>query len=127
MGSEASLWNRLRGPLAHKDPVRVENLLGDGTPDVNYIGGWIELKHLEAFPVRPRTHVKVQFEPNQVSWLVRRGAAGGGAWCLVQVGRKYFLFGWREVPLVAKGVPKKRFEEIATWTGRNLTGIEDVL
>jgi hypothetical protein len=78
--------------------TRVENSVGQGTPDVegqlhgalakvgpNGGSFWIELKVAER-PKRADANVRVKFQPYQVPWLTRRDRAGGNAHLLIQVG-----------------------------------------
>jgi|SRR6185436_3970508 len=56
------MWQKLRPVLlsAKLDPVRVENPIHPGTPDVNLCtGAWIELKCLACWPVRASTVVRI--------------------------------------------------------------------
>lgn len=65
------------------DPEPVENACKSGTPDLNYVHGWIEMKMHEA--TRPEQVVKLtRFTPLQRNWLRRREAAGGRAWLLLR-------------------------------------------
>ena len=76
MRAESQLWTRIRPFLvaARLDPVRVENPIHPGTPDVNICDGrWIELKSIAAWPKRDTTHVRIKhFTPQQRVWLLRR-------------------------------------------------------
>jgi hypothetical protein len=92
MPSESSMWNELRPLLAGLDPVRVENLLTSGTPDVNYTGGWIELKYAKRWPVRGGPLRVPHFTPEQRAWLLQRRKAGGRAYLLLKVGVEGMLF-----------------------------------
>lgn len=75
------------------DARPVENSADPGTPDVNYIGGWVELKQISAWPSRPDTPVRCDhFTPQQRGWLIRRGLRGGRAWLLLQVRKEWLLF-----------------------------------
>lgn len=78
--------------------VPIENRVGVlGTPDVNYVEGWIELKWIRSWPVRPDTPVKIDhFTIQQRRWLNRRWNAGGNAWLLLQVQREWLLFSGRD-------------------------------
>lgn len=94
---EASAWKLLRPfLLAHRlDPVRVENPVHPGTPDVNLTGCWIELKAITRFPARSSTIVRIPtYTQQQRVWLLRRWRAGGDAWLAlyVQSCRLWFLF-----------------------------------
>lgn len=74
------------------DAVAVENPACPGTPDVNYVEGWIELKQLTHWP---KTTGPVQirhFRQGQRIWLRRRWAAGGAAWFLLRVRTDWLLF-----------------------------------
>lgn len=75
------------------DAVAVENPAYPGTPDVNFIEGWIELKWLPNWPQRPDTIVRIStFTPQQRVWHFRRRRAGGQSWFLLQVHREWLLF-----------------------------------
>lgn len=77
------------------DPVAVENSVHPGTPDVNYLHGWIELKVARP-PRRAGSPIAVpSFTPQQRVWLRRRWDAGGEAWLLLRVGSTHFLLDGR--------------------------------
>lgn len=74
------------------DAVFVENVMGSGMPDINYVEGWLELKWLKAWPVRPGTVVKLpEFTPQQRIFLLNRCRAGGSARFLLRVGKEWIL------------------------------------
>lgn len=101
------------------DPRRVENVVGPGHPDVNYAGGDIELKALEAFPVRAETKVVVpEFSGEQAGWLLQRERAGGRAWLMVRVGREWFLFSAEAAYRMRKGWTQQEWRTMAWWWGR---------
>jgi len=89
MRREAAMWKRLRPCLqaARLDPVRVENPIHPGTPDVNLVtGAWLELKSIESFPQRASTIVRIpHFTPQQRVWLLRRWLSGGATYLVLQV------------------------------------------
>ena len=71
--------------------LSVENPTHPGTPDINYVGGWIELKSTSDWPARAATLFRCEhFTPQQRIWLTRRCAAGGRADLLFSVGREWF-------------------------------------
>lgn len=75
------------------DASPVENSACPGYPDIEYIGGTIEIKYLSAWPRRERTNVQVpKFSPQQRIWLRRRHRAGGLAFLLLVVGEDWLLF-----------------------------------
>lgn len=119
MTPEQRLWERLR-PLfvaMDLDPHRVENGLGSGTPDVNYCEGWVELKHLDAFPVTdiPVRIPKLVERAGQIVWLVRRWHRGGAAFLLLCVGSELFLFdGWTS-RAVRQGRTQQWLRDNACW------------
>ena len=79
--------------LKQWDAVAVENPVHPGTPDVNCILGWVELKWLRSWPSRADSIVKVEhFSPQQKVWLTRRWIKGGSVWLLLQCGTEWLLF-----------------------------------
>jgi len=69
------------------DPIRVENPIHPGTPDVNLANGiWIELKALAKYPVKPSYLLRLPwYTPQQRVWLYRRWRAGGRTYLLLEV------------------------------------------
>jgi hypothetical protein len=93
------MWRMVRPHLvaARLDPVRVENPIHPGTPDVNLVDGlWLELKSVAAWPARRTTHLKIDhFTPQQRVWLYRRWKyAPGSTHLLLEVRstRQWLLF-----------------------------------
>ena len=80
--------------LKEWDAVAVENPQAcPGTPDVNFVHGWVELKKLPSWPKRATTPVRLpHFTPQQRVWHQRRWKAGGAVWMLLQVERDWLLF-----------------------------------
>lgn len=78
--------------LRRAHAVAIENLLSAGTPDVEYTGGWIELKYLRAWPKKETTFVKVErFTRHQRLFHYERRRAGGTSWVLIQCKREWIL------------------------------------
>lgn len=91
--SEDILRSRFTHAIRKLDPVKVENPAKPGTPDINYIEGWVELKWLPEWPKRAGTTVKFpKFYPQQRVWLVKRTLAGGKCFVLVQIASIYLLY-----------------------------------
>lgn len=91
--AETDLNGRIRSALYGRDPRRCENAVDPGTPDIHYIGGWIESKQLPAFPKRPETVVAVaHYVQGQRSWHVRRCKAGGRVHVVIEVAGECFVF-----------------------------------
>jgi len=84
--------------------VAVENPAGPGTPDVNYIDGWIELKWLRRWKRNAETSpVLIDHYTNQQRlWMRRRSLRGGKAYLLLQVGKEWLLFKYPELMEVGK-------------------------
>ncbi len=77
----------------HLDPLRVENRVHIGTPDVNFIHGWVELKHADRWPPRKGAlRLKHPPTPQQKVFLYRRWHEGGIAFLCLRVGKEWFLF-----------------------------------
>ena len=92
--SEKALASRVMPLLKPIDGVRIENMCGKGTPDVNFAGGWMELKQQDKWPKRANTIVKLHHDLSleQRIWLDRRARKGEMTWVLLQVARDYLLF-----------------------------------
>lgn len=121
--SESAMWESLRPPMktARLDPVRIESRETDtGIPDVNYTQGWIELKYLPAWPVRPETPVRVDhFTGDQRAWIVARTQCGGKVFVMLKVGRKdWLLFQGMIAARFLGTVPRSQLEGCALgrWT-----------
>jgi len=92
--SESSMRQRLCVGLRPLDGQPIENRLKGGTPDVNYIDGWMELKWLRSWPVRDGVISLPHYTNGQRLWLRRRGKRGGIAMLVLQVGKHWFFFDW---------------------------------
>lgn len=74
----------------HMKPI--ENIVGTGTPDVNYIDGWLELKLLDNWPAKAGTIVKFKrYTQNQRLWLIDRWTLGGRAFLVVKVAQEWLV------------------------------------
>lgn len=87
MRAESAMWKKVRPVLlaAKLDPVRVENPIHPGTPDVNLCDGrWIELKCIAAWPARATSTVQIRhYTPQQRVWLYRRWKYAPGSTLLL--------------------------------------------
>lgn len=84
------------------DPVSVENPVHPGTPDLNYLHGWIELKQVARWPSRGSTPLRVPtYTQQQRVWAKRRRQAGGLCYLLLRVAEDWLLFdgGWASAHL----------------------------
>lgn len=87
------MWRRLRKALIELDPVRVENRVELGTPDVNLAEGtWIELKWLRKPPARGGIVQVDHYSPQQRVWAIRRIRAGGKVFLLLKISNMWLLF-----------------------------------
>jgi len=91
--SEQALARRVMKILRPLDAQRIENSCGRGVPDVNYIGGWLELKQQNKWPKRPTTKVRLDHDltKEQRIWIRRREKKGGTVFVLLQIDRDYLL------------------------------------
>lgn len=117
--SEAAMWDSLRPVIRSLDPVRMENPIVPGTPDVNYNHGWVELKFAERWPPRGGPLRVDHFTRQQRTWLTRRRRAGGRAFLLLKVGEtEWLLFDGAVAAAMLGQVPRERLYEVcvARWT-----------
>lgn len=121
---------------AGQDATSVENPAYPGTPDIQFIDGWIECKYLEDWPKREATTVRIEhFTPQQRCWLMRRAFSlsklsdkmHGRAWLVLYVARTrdWLVFdGETAARYVAKdGVNKAKLFELAKLTTNNLQDV----
>lgn len=121
--TEKTLASKVVKLLRPLDAMRVENPCKPGTPDVEFIGGWVELKHVRDWPKRASTPVRVpHFTTGQRLWLTRRDKLGGLALLLVQVGPDYLLLsGAKAASILGTSTQAQlRAAAIATFTHRTL-------
>lgn len=99
--SESNTWSRLREGLLGYEPLidlsRVENVVENGMPDVNFCSsgreGWIELKHTATVPARASTPVFKTggLRKEQEVWIDRRTRRGGRVFIYAQIGEGLIL------------------------------------
>lgn len=95
-----------------------------GIPDLSYgakgVNGWIELKQVKDWPMKPDTPVDLNhFTPLQVNWLRRRGKKGSRCYVLIKISNEYFVFSFLSAMSLRAGMTRKEFYEdcILSWDG----------
>lgn len=69
-------------------PVKIENVVGVGTPDVNSAVGEMELKYKKEWPKRSTTKLRINhFTALQRAFAIERTLAGGQTFFVLLVGR----------------------------------------
>ncbi len=112
--SESTMRGRVVRALKDLNAIAVENPVLPGTPDVNYVEGWIELKWLREWPADESTPVRFpHFTPVQRVWHIRRRLAGGMSWVLVQCKREWLLFDGAIAALYLNQSTKAELWEVA--------------
>lgn len=117
--SESDTWAALRPLMAPLDPHRIENLITaeKGMPDVEYVGGWAELKWIARsdWPKRARTVVRLDhYTDEQRNFLLRRWNFGEAAWLILQSGEEWFF--WNAPAAQAVGtLTREQLQETATY------------
>lgn len=112
--SEYDIRGRIVKALRPLDAISVENPAYPGTPDVNFIEGWLELKWLPKWPAREDTVVSLEhFTQQQRVWLFRRHRLGGNVWLLLKVERQWMLFTGTQAATVVGKVCRKELEAAA--------------
>lgn len=100
-GGEARLWQRMRIGIAEQCfSQRVENMVGDGVPDVTLHlradgrEAWCELKYRPEIPVRCTTPIfkgDYGLRPEQVAWIHGRATAGARIYIIGQCDDRLWL------------------------------------
>lgn len=113
--SEGTMWGRVRTALKGLDPIRVENRVELGTPDVNLATGcWIELKWQRKAPKRGGIlRLNHDMTQEQRVWAIRRHHAGGKVFLLLKVSNEWLLFyGYTAAEYLGK-VSLEKLREVA--------------
>lgn len=90
--SEQTMRSRLVLRCKDLDMKPIENKVAKGTPDVNYIEGWLELKWLRGWPVKGGVVDINHYSNHQRLWLKRRWERGGRAFLVLQVKKEWLVF-----------------------------------
>lgn len=94
MPNEQQMWTALRPHMVALglDPIRIENTAGIGTPDVNFTGGWAELKTTLHWPKRGGP-LRLDHPPTkqQIAWATRRWHCGGFCCVILRVGKEWYV------------------------------------
>ena len=102
------------------DAMAVENRVKPGTPDVEFIGGWLELKYMSKWPKNTDIIVRIgHFTIKQRIWLKRRDRMGGNCWLLLQVGRQWLLFNGQTAAVFVGKVNRESLYKLALKVWRN--------
>lgn len=120
------MWGTVRKLLKSLDPVRVENRVEKGTPDVNLAdGSWIELKWQRKIPKRGGVlKLDHEFMKEQRVWAIRRIHAGGKVWLFLKAGNEYFLFKGHIAAEYLGYSTIEKLREVAEKTWKKLNGQE---
>ncbi len=120
--TEQALWARLSHAAPWDWAVRVENRVGPGTPDINFVlerrGGWMELK------VSPRTHpschpLQGAFRPAQYAWHARARKSGVFTCVLLFAKKQAILLPHTlDLPLLTR-MTLAELQSVAVWVGGN--------
>lgn len=126
---ESSLRTIVVDALSRLDAIAVENPALPGTPDVNFVEGWIELKSIPAWPVRGKTPVRIDhWTPEQRVWHIRRSRAGGNSYVLLESVASSNLLLFRSADAVRilglATLSELRAVAIAEWHGRRAMSAE---
>ena len=129
---ESGMWKSIKPALKEfsLDPYRIENSVGAGCPDVNYLKGWLELKYVKRWPKRGGALRLPHFTPLQREWLRRRWEHGGKAFLLLRVDKEWLLFGGkiaashvgnfgREALIALSILHTTKKMEVAKWLAEN--------
>lgn len=98
--SEARMRSKLVQILSPFHAIPVENKVPPlGTPDINFVGGWIECKRRDKWPVQENRVVTFAHPVNlnQKIWRDLRVRKGGTVILAMQVARDWLFFTKREV------------------------------
>lgn len=120
--SESGMRQNLVKALKSLDAVPIENHMRAGTPDVNFIGGWIECKWMKFWPKGADVR-SVRFShpltKEQGLWARRRTLAGGVSLVVAQVSREWFFFDGLDIRLYFNKMTRPEMRERAIFRMTN--------
>ena len=126
--SESAMRGKVVKALKNLDGFAVENPCLPGTPDLNYIDGWIELKWLARWPVRAGSKVAIpHFTPQQRLFLRERWRKGGSVFLLLQVRTDWLLFTGPDAAEYVGRVPRAELEHRCCALWRSATKMKQEL
>lgn len=118
--AETGMRARVIKALAPLHAFAVENPVQPGTPDVNYIEGWMELKWLRQWPKGADTPVRFDhYSPQQRIWAIKRRKVGGQAWFLLQCRREWILLDAAVAAMRVNLTTREELIELASWYSSN--------
>ena len=86
----------------------------EGTPDIAWRDGWLELKVVAGWPKRAETVIRVEhLTHEQLIWGATWALAGGRWGLLIRVGREVFLFDIYGAAEVKRGAVRRVWEQVA--------------
>ena len=102
---------------------RIENMTGDGIPDVNYcfdgVEGWIEFKS----PIEPKRESTPLFGSNhrmrqsQMNWHLRQRQAGGISYIMICTNRRWMLIDGKRADEINDSTVGELID-LADWTAQ---------
>lgn len=105
---QASVIDELKAAGAHVTNHEMDATPGVPDLSIGYRGRtyWLELK-------AARTYASLEIRAEQELWMVERGESAGCVGLLALVKDERRLFDWRAVPLVRRGHPAARLDQIS--------------
>lgn len=111
--SESGMRQRVISELRLINAIAVENPVLPGTPDVNYVEGWIELKWLRSWPVQDGVVNIPHFTRQQRVWHYRRRKAGGRSFFLLQCRKEWLLLDGAMAAMVVNKCTREELIEVS--------------
>lgn len=113
---------------AKLDARPVENPVDPGFPDVEYIGGVLELKAVDEWPKRASTPLRLDhYTQEQRIWHERRHHCGGRIHVLLQVGPEFLLFRGMDAAKHLGESTRSALMVLATHTWPSLASLKESL
>lgn len=95
MKEKTARKNIVAAIATYRHAMAVENPAHPGTPDINFAGGWIEVKSRDEWPARATTPVRPRHPlmMEQIRWIrTRVGTGRDKVYIAFVVGKQYMFF-----------------------------------